>query len=155
MKISIIAIGQKLPDWAENACSDYLRRFPKDWCVEVKALKAEDRSSKSVDKAMSLEASKIKAALPKDAFIVVLDERGIDLTSTELASKLLLWQDRAQSIAFIIGGADGLDPEIKKSADLMLRLSSFTLPHALARVFVIEQIYRCWSLIHNHPYHRV
>ncbi len=154
MKISIIAIGQKLPDWAENACSDYLRRFPKDWCVEVKALKAEDRSAKSVDKAMLLEASRIKAALPKDAFIVVLDEHGVDLTSTELASKLLLWQDRAQSVAFIIGGADGLASEIKKSADLMLRLSSFTLPHALARVLVLEQIYRCWSLVHNHPYHR-
>ncbi len=154
MKISIIAIGQKLPDWAENACSDYLRRFPKDWCVEVKALKAEDRSAKSVDKAMLLEASRIKAALPKDAFIVVLDEHGVELTSMELASKLLLWQDRAQSVAFIIGGADGLSPEIKKSADLMLRLSSFTLPHALARVFVLEQIYRCWSLVHNHPYHR-
>ncbi len=154
MKISIIAIGQKLPDWAENACSDYLRRFPKDWCVEVKALKAEDRAAKSVDKAMLLEASRIKAALPKDAFIVVLDEHGVELTSTELASKLLLWQDRAQSVAFIIGGADGLTSEIKKSADLMLRLSSFTLPHALARVLVLEQIYRCWSLVHNHPYHR-
>ncbi len=154
MKITVIAVGQKLPDWAEAACGDYLKRFPKDWAVDVKALKAEDRTTKTTDKVMQAEAARIRRAIPKGAAVVVLDEHGKDLTSVGLARELQKWNDLSLHVAFIIGGADGIEPELKDSARLKLRLSSFTLPHALARVVILEQLYRGWSLLHNHPYHR-
>ncbi|MCD8338814.1 MAG: 23S rRNA (pseudouridine(1915)-N(3))-methyltransferase RlmH [Burkholderiales bacterium] len=154
MKIQVIAIGNRLPNWAEEACNDYLRRFPKDWNVEVKALKAEDRTGRPIAKIMQAEAERIKNALPKEALPIALDEHGKDLTTKELANQFRRWYDSSQSIAFIIGGADGLASEIKEMGPFNLRLSSLTLPHALARVLLLEQIYRSWSLIHNHPYHR-
>ena len=146
MKVVVIAIGQKLPDWANTACEDYLRRFPKDWNVEVKALKAEDRNTKTTEK--------IRSAIPKNSVLVILDERGVDLTSVKLASKLNSWNNQGRTVVFVIGGADGLDKHLKAEGELMLRLSSLTLPHAMVRVLILEQIYRSWSLLHNHPYHR-
>lgn len=154
MKILIIAIGQKLPEWAQEACNDYLHRFPRDWSVEVKALKAEDRTTKTIEKIMQNEAERIRAAIPKDAVLVILDERGVDLTSQKLASKLNNWKDQGRPVVFVIGGADGLDKQFKSEGDVLLRLSSLTLPHAMVRVLILEQIYRSWSLLHNHPYHR-
>ena len=96
----------------------------------------------------------VVAALPKDAIKVIMDERGADPTSTKLAQQINRWGDQGRPIAFIIGGADGIDPGLKAEADFTLRLSSLTLPHAMARVLLLEQIYRSWSLLHNHPYHR-
>ena len=154
MKVLVIAIGQKLPDWANTACEDYLRRFPKDWNVEVKALKAEDRNTNTTEKIMQAEAERIRSAIPKNSVLVILDERGVDLTSVKLASKLNSWNDQGRTVVFVIGGADGLDKHLKAEGELMLRLSSLTLPHAMVRVLILEQIYRSWSLLHNHPYHR-
>lgn len=154
MKITVVAIGQKMPGWAQEASDDYLHRFPADWKVELKALKAEDRTTKTVAKVMEAEAARIRAALPKDALIVIMDERGNDLTSQKLAQQINRWAEQARPIAFIIGGADGIDPTLKKEAHYALRLSSMTLPHAMARVLLLEQLYRSWSLLHNHPYHR-
>lgn len=154
MKVVVIAIGQKLPEWAQIACDDYLHRFPRDWNVEVKALKAEDRNTKTTEKIMQAEAERIRSAIPKDSVVVILDERGTDLTSTKLASKMDSWNNQGRTIVFVIGGADGLDKNLKSQGDLMLRLSSLTLPHAMVRVLILEQIYRSWSLLHNHPYHR-
>lgn len=140
MKISVVAVGLKMPKWADEACEDYLHRFPSDWKLELKTVKA--------------EAERIRAALPKDAIKVIMDERGADPTSTKLAQQINRWGDQGRPIAFIIGGADGIDPGLKAEADFTLRLSSLTLPHAMARVLLLEQIYRSWSLLHNHPYHR-
>lgn len=154
MKISVVAVGLKMPEWAEEASQDYLARFPSDWRVEVKCVKAEDRSTKTVPKVMEAEAQRLRAALPKDCVLVIMDERGRDLTSEKLASEIQKWGDEGRPIAFIIGGADGIDPQLKKEGRLMLRLSSLTLPHAMARVLLLEQIYRSWSLLHHHPYHR-
>lgn len=154
MKISVIAVGLKMPNWAAEASVDYLHRFPADWKVELKTVKAEDRNTKAIPKIMEAEAQRIRAALPKDAIMVIMDERGKDLTSTKLAEQLNRWGEQGKPIAFIIGGADGIDPSLKAQAHFMLRLSSLTLPHAMARVLLLEQIYRSWSLLHNHPYHR-
>lgn len=154
MKITIIAIGQKMPGWANEACENYLSRFPSDWKVELKALKAEDRSAKPIAKVMQAEAEKIRSALPKDAILVIMDERGKALTSKELALQIHKWEERSRPLAFVIGGADGIDPQLKQEGDFMLRLSSLTLPHAMARVLLSEQLYRSWSLLNNHPYHR-
>ena len=154
MKFTIVTIGHRLPDWANEACEDFLKRFPPDWRVEVKALKAEPREGKPVAAIMQAEAARIEAALERGVRRVVLDERGSRLTSVQLAERADVWLHDGRDVAFIIGGADGLDPTLKQSADETLRLSDMTLPHALARVLLIEQLYRAWSLRHNHPYHR-
>lgn len=155
MRITIVAVGLKQPAWAETAVEDYINRFPSDWKVELKIVKAEDRSpNKPISRVMELEAARIRAALPKNAFLVILDERGKDLTSVNLAQQLQKWDAQGEHIALVIGGADGIDPSLKAEGRAMLRISSFTLPHALVRVMIAEQLYRAWSLLHNHPYHR-
>ena len=103
---------------------------------------------------MAAEKQRIQAALPHNARIIALDERGDNLTTLQLAQRLEQWMQDGRDVAFLIGGADGLDPALKSQADGMLRLSSLTLPHAFARLMLCEQIYRAWSVIHNHPYHR-
>lgn len=154
MKCTVLTIGQRLPDWAQEACDDYLKRFPPDWRVEVKAVKAEPREGKPVAAIMLAEAGRLEAALPKGTRRVILDERGTRLTSVQLAQRTEAWEHDGRDVALIIGGADGLDPAFKQSADESIRLSDMTLPHALARVLLLEQVYRAWSLRHNHPYHR-
>ncbi|TAK85249.1 MAG: 23S rRNA (pseudouridine(1915)-N(3))-methyltransferase RlmH [Aquabacterium sp.] len=154
MKLTVVAIGQRLPAWAEEACADYLKRFPPDWKVELKALKAESRESKPVPAVMAAEAARIDTAIGAGCRRIVLDERGARLSSAELAQRFQVWQMDGRPLAFVIGGADGLDPAFKAGADEAIRLSDLTLPHALARVLLLEQVYRAWSLLHNHPYHR-
>ncbi|MEF9996342.1 MAG: 23S rRNA (pseudouridine(1915)-N(3))-methyltransferase RlmH [Burkholderiaceae bacterium] len=154
MKITIVAVGLRQPDWAETAVTDYLARFPSDFRVELKTVKAETRSGQPAAKLMAAEAERIRAAIPSGSLIVAMDERGRDLTSAQFAHELGRWRDNAESPVFVIGGADGLDPPLKSSARMLMRLSAMTLPHALARVLLAEQIYRGWSLLANHPYHR-
>lgn len=154
MKLTVVTIGQRLPGWADEACEDYLKRFPPDWKVEVKALKAEPREGKPVAAIMQAEATRMEAVLERGVRRVILDERGSRLTSVQLAERTEAWLNDGRNVAFIIGGADGLAPELKQSADEAIRLSDMTLPHALARVLLLEQLYRAWSLRNNHPYHR-
>jgi len=154
MKITVVAMGNRLPDWADAACDDYLKRFPPDWRVELKALKAEPREGKPTAAIMQAEASRIEASLPRGVRRVIMDERGTRLSSVQLAERTAAWQHDGRDVALIIGGADGIDPALKQTADESIRLSDMTLPHALARVLLVEQLYRAWSLLHNHPYHR-
>jgi 23S rRNA (pseudouridine1915-N3)-methyltransferase len=154
MKISIVAVGQRQPAWADAAIKDFLDRLPGDWPVTVREVKAEARDGKPRERLMAAEAERLRAACPAGAVIVALDERGKDWTTMQLAQALQGWRDEAQPVAFVIGGPDGLDEAFKRSARVLLRLSSLTLPHALARVLLAEQIYRAWSVLANHPYHR-
>ncbi|HSV68900.1 MAG TPA: 23S rRNA (pseudouridine(1915)-N(3))-methyltransferase RlmH [Methylibium sp.] len=155
MRLALVAVGQRQPAWAETACDDYLKRFPPDWRVELKAVKAEPRSQgKTVDAMKAAEAQRLAAACPKGARRVILDERGTRLTTVQLAERLRAWQHDGRDVALLIGGPDGLDAALKDSADEALRLSDLTLPHALARVLLAEALYRAWSLNAGHPYHR-
>jgi 23S rRNA (pseudouridine1915-N3)-methyltransferase len=154
MKICVIAVGQKLPAWAQVALDDYTKRFPPDWRVTLKSVKTQAREGQSAPKLMAMEAERILAALPKDPFIVALDERGANLTTQALSEELKAWSAMGQDIVFLIGGPDGLDPELKAKAHQLLRLSSMTLPHAMVRVMLVEQLYRVWSIQNAHPYHR-
>lgn len=153
MKISVVAVGLKMPKWADEACEDYLHRFPSDWKLELKTVKAEDRNTRTIPKVMQAEAERIRAALPKDAIKVIMDERGADPTSTKLAQQINRWGDQGRQSPSS-SGAPTVSTGLKAEADFTLRLSSLTLPHAMARVLLLEQIYRSWSLLHNHPYHR-
>lgn len=154
MKILVAAVGQKLPGWTETAVRDYLERFPRDFRVEVRAIKPEVRTGADAARVQSLEAARLRSCIPSGAHVVAMDESGVDWTTAQFASALGSWRDAARDPVFVIGGADGLDAEFKRQAALRLRLSSLTLPHALARVVLIEQIYRAWSILASHPYHR-
>lgn len=155
MKLALVAVGQRLPGWAETACEDYLKRFPPDWRVELKAVKAEPRTQgKTVEALKAAEAQRIEAACAKGARRVVLDERGTRLTTAQLAQRLLAWQLDGRDVALLVGGPDGLADTLKDSADETLRLSDLTLPHAFARVLLAEALYRAWSVNAGHPYHR-
>jgi len=154
MKLVIVAVGQRMPDWAQTAYDDFAKRFPPDCRVEIKTVKTEPRGSKTLETLYAAERARIEAAIPKGARIVVLDERGSQLTTVALARQLKSWQLEGDDVALVIGGPDGLDPEFKAKAQMRIRLSDMTLPHAMARVLLIEQLYRAWSINANHPYHR-
>lgn len=154
MKLLIVAVGQRVPDWAQTAYEDYAKRFPPELKVELKTVKTEPRGSKSLQTLYAAERARIEAALPRGAHVVVLDERGARITTPALAERLRGWQQVGDDVALLIGGPDGLDPALRAAAHESLRLSDLTLPHALVRVLLIEQLYRAWSINAGHPYHR-
>ncbi len=154
MKLLIVAVGQRVPDWAQTAYDDYAKRFPPELRVELKAVKTEPRGSKTLETLLSAERERIEAAIPRGSRIVALDERGTTLTTKALAQRLNEWQLESDDVALVIGGPDGLDPAFRAAAHQRIRLSDLTLPHAMVRVLLIEQLYRAWSVNANHPYHR-
>lgn len=154
MRLVIVAVGQRVPDWAQTAWDDYAKRFPHELKIELKAVKTEARGSKTVEQLYAAERKRIEEAIPRGARIVALDERGTSLRTTALAERLTEWQLGGGDVALVIGGPDGLDPEFRQAAHERVRLSDLTLPHAMVRVLLIEQLYRAWSINANHPYHR-
>ena len=154
MKLSVLAVGHRQPAWVSDGCAEYLKRLPRELPASVTEIKPEPRGSKTREQLLAAEKSRIRDALPASCRIVVLDEKGDDLTTLKLAQRLESWMQDGRDVALLIGGADGLDEEFKRQADDSLRLSSLTLPHGLARLLLCEQIYRAVSVLKNHPYHR-
>ena len=154
MRLIVAAIGQRQPDWADAAWDDFAKRLPPECRLVLKALKAEARSGKTAAQCMAVEAQRFETALPKGVRRVVLDERGTRLSTPQLAQRLQFWLGDGRDVALLIGGPDGLAPELKATADETLRLSDLTLPHAFARVLLAEALYRAWTLTSGHPYHR-
>ncbi len=154
MRLGILAVGHKLPDWVAKGCAEYVKRMPRELPLSVVEVKPEPRGSKTREQLLAAEKSRLQAALNGFSRVVVLDERGTDLTTVKLAQRLEDWMREGGDTAFIIGGADGIDEELKQRADAMIRLSSLTLPHAMARLVLCEQLYRAVSVVKNHPYHR-
>lgn len=143
-----------MPSWIQAGVDEYTKRMPAESRIDLIELKPEDRTSRAISKVLSLESSRIKAFIPKGAEVIVLDERGTMVKTTELAAWLRSWRADGVSPCFVIGGADGLDPALKQTAKRTIALSGCTLPHGFARLILVEQLYRAWSLIENHPYHR-
>lgn len=155
MKLLIYAVGNRMPDWVQEAWQDYAKRMPRECGIELHEIKPEPRThGKTAAQLMAAEAQRIEAALPPSAWRVILDEHGRDLRTQDLAGHLETWLGSGQDIALIIGGPDGLDPGLKQTARQTLRLSSLTLPHPMVRVLLVEQLYRAWSILAGHPYHR-
>ncbi len=154
MKILILAVGDKLPVWAETAVADYVKRMPREARVEVVPIKPEKRAGQSAERIKALEAARILEKLPTGCALIAMDEHGRELTTRELSVTLDAWLHGGRDVALIMGGADGLAAELLQRAEATLSLSRLTLPHALARVLLAEQLYRAWSLLANHPYHR-
>ncbi len=155
MKLWVLAVGHKMPHWIQLGFAEYAKRMPPELALELREIKPEPRSSKhNTASLLNAEKQRIEAALPKNARLVVLDEHGQDWTTQQLAQALPSWREDGRDIAFVIGGADGLDRALQQQAEVLLRLSSFTLPHAMVRVLLAEQLYRAWSITQQHPYHR-
>ncbi len=154
MKISILALGHKMPLWVTAGVDEYVKRMPTEARIEFIEIKPEDRASKTTERVLTLEATRIETALPKNATRIVCDERGKLLTTPMLADWLGEWMRDGNQPCFIIGSADGLAGSIKASAAKTVALSGCVLPHGMVRVMLAEQLYRAWSLLHNHPYHR-
>lgn len=155
MRFLLVSVGHKAPDWVSSGFQEYAKRMPREARIELVEIKPEPRTSgKSPPQIMEAEAQRILAALPQDCLRIALDERGASWTTRQLAERMGQWMQDGRDVAFIVGGADGLHESVKKAAQHMLALSAMTLPHAMVRVFLAEQLYRAHSLLHNHPYHR-
>lgn len=155
MKLLILAVGTRMPAWVEEAYSDFAKRMPRECPLELREIKAEPRTTgKTVEAMMAAEAQRIRAALPTRCRKIILDERGTEATTKLWAQKLGEWMGGGEDVVFIIGGPDGLDPELKAEADERYRISGLTLPHAMVRVLLAEALYRAHSLHKGHPYHR-
>lgn len=144
-----------MPDWVKAGYSEYIKRLPRETAVHLIEIKPEKRvSGKQTEQLLFAEYQRIRAVLPADSQIVVLDESGQQWTTVKFANVIKQWMTDGGTVAFIIGGADGLHPDIKRTAAEMIALSKLTLPHGLVRVLLAEQLYRAISIIKGHPYHR-
>jgi 23S rRNA (pseudouridine1915-N3)-methyltransferase len=154
VKLRIVALGHRMPAWVATGYGEYAKRLPREYEVELVELKPASRDSgKSAAQLLAAEALRIRAACVS-CTVVALDERGSAWTTRELAQRLQGWRDASRDVAFVIGSADGLDDAVKRDASAVLALSALTLPHGLARVILIEQLYRAASVLSGHPYHR-
>jgi 23S rRNA (pseudouridine1915-N3)-methyltransferase len=154
MKLTLLAVGDKLPAWAEEATAEYLKRLPREARMTLATIKPEKRAGQSANAIKSIEAARLLEKIPAGSRLVALDEHGWQVSTRELADLLARWLETGKDTVLVIGGADGLAPHLLDRAETKLALSRLTLPHGLARVLVAEQIYRAVSLLHNHPYHR-
>jgi len=154
MRLTVLAVGHRQPDWVDGGCAEYVKRMPRELATTVVEIKPEPRGSKTREQLLAAEKARIRDAMPAGNRMVVLDERGDDLSTLKLARRLEAWMQDGRDTALLIGGADGLDEEFKQQADDSIRLSSLTLPHGLARLILCEQLYRAMSILKNHPYHR-
>lgn len=155
MRLLIVAVGQRQPAWARDAYDEFAKRFPPDCRLELIEVKAEPRTAgKTPAQMMAAEGARLGAAVPPRARRIALDENGARCTSMQLAERLRAWRNDGRDVVLWIGGPDGLDAALRSGADESLRLSDLTLPHALARVLLAEALYRAWSVLAGHPYHR-
>ena len=155
MKLLIVSVGHKMPDWVTAGFNEYAKRMPREAKIELLEIRPEPRSTgKTTAQIMAAEAQRILAALPQNCLRIALDERGAQPTTKQLAAQMQGWMREGCDVAFIIGGADGLHDSVKQAAQQLLALSALTLPHAFVRLLLAEQLYRAHSLLHNHPYHR-
>ena len=143
-----------MPDWIADGIEHYKKQLPKNYNFVITTIEAQSRKSNSPELTKSLEERLILEAASDSTLLIALDEQGKQRTSKELSKSIEKWQLNAESVALIIGGADGLSSELKQKCNLIWGLSSFTLTHSMARLLLVEQIYRGYSLLSNHPYHR-
>jgi 23S rRNA (pseudouridine1915-N3)-methyltransferase len=154
MRLTLLAVGDKLPAWAEAATAEYLKRMPREARVELATVKPQKRAGQAVEALRQAEAARLLDKQPPGSRLVALDEHGSQVSTRELADLLARWMASGQDTCLVIGGADGLAPAILARAEATLALSRLTLPHAMARVLLAEQLYRAVSLLNHHPYHR-
>lgn len=155
MKLQLVAVGTKMPDWVQTGFVEYLRRFPKDMPLELVEVPAGKRGKNAdIKRILEKEGELMLTAAGKGNRIVTLDIPGQPWETPQLASQLERWKQDGRDVSLFIGGPEGLSPACKAAAEQSWSLSALTLPHPLVRVLVAESLYRAWSITANHPYHR-
>ncbi len=155
MRIHLFAVGTRMPGWVKTAYADYAGRLPRECALDLVEIPAGPRGPNAdVARAVRVEGERLLAAIPAGSRIIALDERGREWSTAELARQLSDWLREGRDPSLLVGGPDGLDSACRARAESLWSLSRLTLPHPLVRVMVAEQLYRAWSLLHNHPYHR-
>ena len=154
MKLRILSVGHKMPDWVAQGCGEYLKRMPRELAAEIIEIKPDKRAGgRNAEQVQEAEGKRILEIAGRD-YLVALDERGQEVTTLKLADRMQDWLAGGRDVSLVIGGADGLHDEVKQRADWLWSLSRLTLPHGMVRVLLAEQLYRAHSVIQNHPYHR-
>lgn len=154
MHIKILAVGHKMPEWIDSGFRHFQQRLPRNWNVELSEIAPVRRAkSCSTAQAMQREGQRILDLLPASCLLVALDVRGQTLSTEALSQKLQAWQMTGRDLCFLVGGADGLEQRCLDRADFCWSLSPLVFPHGMARLILIEQLYRSWAIINNHPYH--
>ena len=154
MKLRILSVGHKMPGWIEDGCKEYLKRMPRELAVEIVEIRPDKRASgRNSDQVQEAEGKRILEAAGRD-ILIALDEHGQEVTTLQLADRMQKWLGDGRDVALVIGGADGLHADVISRADWLWSLSKLTLPHAMVRVLLAEQLYRACSVLNNHPYHR-
>jgi 23S rRNA (pseudouridine1915-N3)-methyltransferase len=154
-RISIVAVGKRMPDWIQTGFAEYKKRLSQDVTLELIEVAPAHRSRSTITQRLrQQEAQSILDALPAHTHVIALDETGKRQKTMQLAARMQDWIDQGINTSLIIGGADGLDESVLAAAHERWSLSDYTLPHALVRVVLAEQIYRAWTILKNHPYHR-
>ena len=144
-----------MPEWVNSGFSEFSKRMPPELQINLIEITSSVRNKATpIEKNIKEEGERLQSAIPSNSRLIVLDEKGKNFSSIDLSKKMESWFPMGQDISIVIGGADGIDPVIIKQADEKWSLSSFTLPHALVRIVIAEQLYRAWSILRGHPYHR-
>jgi 23S rRNA (pseudouridine1915-N3)-methyltransferase len=154
VKIRLAAVGQRPPEWVVNAFTEYVRRLPREMPLELVEIPPAGRRNTSVPQVRAREAQRLLDQVTPRSWVVALDEHGTAWSTLRLAERLEDWRMQGRDVVFLVGGADGLDPACLERADEVVSLSAMTLPHALVRVLLAEQLYRAWTVLSGHPYHR-
>ncbi|WP_148253808.1 23S rRNA (pseudouridine(1915)-N(3))-methyltransferase RlmH [Aidingimonas lacisalsi] len=155
MKVKMLAVGSRMPDWVERGVEEYRKRLPRDFALEVHEIAPGARGKRpDVRRAMALEAERIRERLRGNEMCVALEVAGQSWSTERLAKEADGWRHEGRDVALLIGGPDGLDSELSSRTEQRWSLSPLTLPHPLVRLVVAEQVYRAWTLLVGHPYHR-
>jgi 23S rRNA (pseudouridine1915-N3)-methyltransferase len=154
VKITILALGSRMPDWVDSGVSEYSKRMPPEFKLELRELPLAQRGKSGNPQAITRECDAIRKAHPPQDRLIVLDVTGRSFSTEQLAGRLSDWRMSASNYSLVIGGPDGVDSSLLKQADLLWSLSPLTLPHPLVRILLVEQLYRAWTINAGHPYHR-
>ena len=153
MHIQLLAVGTRMPGWIDAGFEDYRRRLPREWGFELKKIPTSNRGLSNPERSLAVEGERLLAALPKRSYALALDVHGECWNTEAVAAQIEKWQAWGRDVALMIGGPNGLSPACIERADKLWSLSRLTIPHALVRVIVVEQLYRAWTVMCHHPYH--
>ena len=155
MRITIVALGDRMPDWVNAGCTEYLKRMGSELSVEIREVSPEKRGKGAdITRIMEKEAKRLAAQVPANCIVIALDILGKRWSSEDLAEHLSQWQLDGRNVCFLIGGPEGMSEPTLAAADFRLSLSAMTFPHPLVRIVLAEQLYRAYTILKNHPYHK-
>jgi len=155
MRVQIIAMGDRMPDWVQHGYKEYIKRIGAGLQIELLEISPEKRGkSADVQRIMQKEAERMRQSIPRGNFVIALDKEGKSWSTENLADKIANWQQDGTNVSLLIGGPEGMTPELLQQADARISLSAMTFPHPIVRIILAEQLYRAYSILSHHPYHK-